>query len=333
MLAGAILASCTAGGSYRGEEGRDLLLKAQPGRLHADGVSSALIEAFDAETHRTVTDVSFQIREGGGTARLDGNLLRAGVNPGRVLIAAEAPGFRKAETSVELAPDYSDTDGDGIPDVLRLTRPLDRRAFVEWFTLLAESVYVLPENRRPPEVSDCAALLRFAFREALRRHTGEWAAGLDLPVVGASSEITRYHYPFTPLGANLFRVRAGSFQPADLSSGAFAQFADAETLMRYNTYPVTRDIRLAEPGDLLFYRQLEQHMPFHAMVYLGQSRFDPGPATYVVYHTGPLDGGPGEIRRPSVDELLQHPSPRWRPNAGNPNFLGVFRWKILREST
>jgi uncharacterized protein YfaT (DUF1175 family) len=51
-----------------------------------------------------------------------------------------------------------------------------------------------------------------------------------------------------------------------------------------------------------------------------------------VYHTGLLGGGPGEIRRPTVEELLRHPSPRWRPNVGNGNFLGVYRWNILRES-
>jgi len=32
-----------------------------------------------------------------------------------------------------------------------------------------------------------------------------------------------------------------------------------------------------------------------------------------------------------VDELLRHPSPRWRPLEGNHNFLGVYRWNILRE--
>jgi len=50
----------------------------------------------------------------------------------------------------------------------------------------------------------------------------------------------------------------------------------------------------------------------------------------VVYHTGPIGDAPGEMRRLAISELLQHPSPRWRPVAGNSNFLGVFRWNILR---
>ena len=71
-------------------------------------------------------------------------------------------------------------------------------------------------------------------------------------------------------------------------------------------------------------------MPFHAMIYLGRGSFEPSPAKWIVYHTGPISGQKGEIRRPSVDELLRHPSPRWRPAVGNGNFLGVYRWNILR---
>jgi uncharacterized protein YfaT (DUF1175 family) len=143
--------------------------------------------------------------------------------------------------------------------------------------------------------------------------------------------VEKFIYPRTALGAGLFRVRPGPFVPANLTDGAFAQFADAQTLQQLNSHRVTRDIRLAQPGDLLFYRQIEQDMPFHAMLYLGRSHFEASRANWIVYHTGPLGGGKGEIRRPTVEELLRHPSPRWRPNVGNGNFLGVFRWNILRE--
>jgi uncharacterized protein YfaT (DUF1175 family) len=70
-------------------------------------------------------------------------------------------------------------------------------------------------------------------------------------------------------------------------------------------------------------------MPFHAMVYLGPSQFEPGPQRYIVYHTGPDGKDPGEIRRPSTAELMRHPKPQWRPVSGNPYFLGVYRWNIL----
>jgi uncharacterized protein YfaT (DUF1175 family) len=34
-----------------------------------------------------------------------------------------------------------------------------------------------------------------------------------------------------------------------------------------------------------------------------------------------------------LEDLLRFPEPEWRPLAENPNFLGVFRWNILRQET
>jgi uncharacterized protein YfaT (DUF1175 family) len=58
------------------------------------------------------------------------------------------------------------------------------------------------------------------------------------------------------LGAALFRVRPGAFEPDDLNNGAFAQFADAKTLVERNAYLIGHGVRQALPGDLLFYRQM-----------------------------------------------------------------------------
>jgi uncharacterized protein YfaT (DUF1175 family) len=69
-----------------------------------------------------------------------------------------------------------------------------------------------------------------------------------------------------------------------------------------------------------------------------------GSQATVVYDTGPdqsphgrrpVRGDPdhgkaGELRRVALSELLDHPQPQWRPLAANPNFLGVYRWNILR---
>ena len=123
---------------------------------------------------------------------------------------------------------------------------------------------------------------------------------------------------------------SGSFEAGDLSDGAFAQFADVETLWRYNTFFVGRDFSRARPGDLLFFRQDGQKMPFHAMIFLGRSQIEPGDEQFVVYHTGPSGKSPGEIRRWSVAELVNYPDARWRPIPSNPGFLGVYRWNILR---
>ena len=91
---------------------------------------------------------------------------------------------------------------------------------------------------------------------------------------------------------------------------------------------------MARPGDLLFFRQLEQSSPYHSMIFVGRSRLDKSAveSDILVYHTGPNGKQPGEMRRTSVSELLEHPSPRWRPSPGNGNFLGVYRWNILREA-
>ncbi len=289
--------------------------------LRADGFSTAHIR-FDApQASIGIVDGTHRIRiesvapARGGTEAL----LRAGVLAGRAVLEARADGFAPARVNVSLQADATDRDGDGMPDVFTLTDEADREAFAQWFTLLAEAQYAA--RTLPPEIDDCAALVRFAYREALREHDAAQAAALRLPLLPPAGGVRKYQYPYTPAGASLFQTAAG-----------FSEFADAETLMRRNTYFVTRDIRRAAPADLLFYRQLDQSMPFHVMVYAGRSRIEPGGPPVVVYHTGPIGKRPGEVRRLTVLELLRHPSPRWRPVPGNTNFLGFFRWNILKES-
>lgn len=223
------------------------------------------------------------------------------------------------------APAWGDRFGDGTPDFLRLTDPADQAAFRRWFTLIAEYQAVRPRAEVPSEIADCASLLRYSYREALKRHDESWFQTSGIEVPAPPGEIREWSYPHTPLGTALFRVRPGGFQPGDLSNGAFAQFADAKTLVERNAYFVGRDVRAALPGDLLFYRQFGQSSPWHSMIV---ARSDS--ATEVVYDTGPDHGQPGELRRVLLSELLDHPEPQWRPLPGNPNFLGVYRWNILR---
>jgi uncharacterized protein YfaT (DUF1175 family) len=226
----------------------------------------------------------------------------------------------------------SDRFGDGTPDFLRLDTAADREAFIQWFTFLAEVQYVR-RDELPPEIVDCAALIRFAYREALRKHDSSWGNALRLPAVppGAAS-VAKYSYPYTPLKAALFRIRPGPFSPSDLADGTFTEFADAKTLMRCNSHRVARSLEHARSADLLFFRQLDQRQPFHAMVVVGQSRLEPSREQWIVYHTGPSGRDKGEVRRPTFSQLLAHPNPQWRPVSGNPNFLGVYRWNILRDT-
>jgi uncharacterized protein YfaT (DUF1175 family) len=221
---------------------------------------------------------------------------------------------------------------DGASGFLHLDSAADREAFREWFTAIAEYQAVRPEQDVPAEVKDCAALLRFAYREALETHSAAWLAQNGLEGLAALPSVKKYAYPRTPVGAVLFRVAPPGPLGDDKSS--FAEFADAKTLWRFNTFLVSRDVRLARPGDLLFYRQLAQNSPYHSMIFIGPSRLsgsaEEGPV--VVYHTGPVETSAGEIRRVTLQQLLEHPSPRWRPVPGNNNFLGVYRWNILRET-
>ncbi|MBE3131976.1 MAG: DUF1175 family protein, partial [Acidobacteria bacterium] len=55
------------------------------------------------------------------------------------------------------------------------------------------------------------------------------------------------------------------------------------------------------------------------------SAFDRSADDWVVYHTGPDDASPGEVRKVRLIDLMRHPSPRWRPVTANPVFVGVFR--------
>ena len=226
---------------------------------------------------------------------------------------------------------------DGTPDFLRLDSPNDQEAFRRWFTLIAEYQSLIPPAQVPKEINDCAALIRFSYRNALHAHDSAWFQETQIRPPQALPSIEKYHYPHTPLGAALFRVRPGAYAAEDAKDGAFREFANVETLKAFNTFFLTRDVRLARPGDLLFYRQLRQDSPFHSMIFIGRSPWpagsvsNPSPSV-IVYHTGPIGKNPGEIRRVALEDLLHHPSPRWRPVEGNSNFLGVFRWNILKEA-
>ena len=200
---------------------------------------------------------------------------------------------------------------------VRLADESDRAAFRAWFVLLADAQF----ERATPDVADCAALIRHAFREALRAHTPEW--------------VRRSALPFAPQFADVQSApKAGSggwplFQISDGPKPQFAEFADAKTLIAFNTRPLGRDTKALRAGDLLYFRQPGQKEPDHLMVFVGRSMFDAEGDDWVVYHTGPTPDGPGEVRKVRLATLQQHPAPRWRPLTSNPQFIGVYRLAVL----
>ena len=200
---------------------------------------------------------------------------------------------------------------------IRLADESDRAAFRAWFVLLADAQFERPTE----DVTDCAALVRHAVREALRAHTPEWARRSGLP--------------FTPQFADVRSAPRGGadgmplFRVSSDSTPKYAEFADAKTLIRLNTHALGRDTRALRPADLLYFRQPGQKEPDHLMVFVGRSPFESEGDDWIVYHTGPLDGGPGEVRKVRLSTLMQHPAPRWRPLTSNPSFVGVFRLSVL----
>jgi len=200
---------------------------------------------------------------------------------------------------------------------VRLADDSDRAAFRAWFVLLADAQF----ERQTPDVTDCAALIRHAFREALRAHTPEWLRVAALPFAPPIADV-RSAPRAGDHGWPLFRVTNGA-EPK------YAEFADARTLIQLNARPLVKDTRALNAGDLLYFRQPSQKDPDHLMVFVGRSQFDADGNDWVVYHTGPTADGPGEVRKARLSTLMQHPAPRWRPVETNSNFVGVFRLAAL----
>ena len=214
---------------------------------------------------------------------------------------------------------------------VRLADDSDRAAFRAWFVFLADAQFYRPTS----DVTDCAALIRHAFREALRAHTPEWRRQAALPLAASFPDVRR-RPEAGPEGWPLFRISATD--PPQVG-----EFADARTIVRYNARRVGRDIGAARPGDLLYFHQPQQASPDHLMIVIGPSQFEPDGHDWIVYHTGPItaaetaglrDGAPGsatpgEVRKVQLAALRRHPAPRWRPDAANPAFVGVFRLTIL----
>jgi hypothetical protein len=343
VAAGAVAVVAISGGVRRGSLPAPHLIL-EPASIVADGYDTATLIIGSPYTSAPAITVlgpphAATIEDLTGNPGKWQARIRAGVQPGPIRLRVAFPNAPPAEAQLESLPFTRDTAQDGTPDFLRLDDERDRQAFRRWFTWLAEAQYFQPPADRPSgiaaeiaaEIKDCAALIRYAYREALHAHDTAWAAAAHAPPAPSFDSVAKYQYPFTPLGAALFRVREGAFQPADLTAGAFAQFADVRTLHRLNTHLVSRVLSSAVPGDLLFFRQQSGAEPYHSMIYLGESQIRNDGRRYVLYHTGPSGSDPGEIRRLTVEELMRFPQPEWRPIAANPSFLGVSRWNILRK--
>ena len=239
--------------------------------------------------------------------------------------AANAPA-RNSETKL------SDSDNDGFPDFAELHTFADRESFRRWFTNIAETQFYQLSDQWKKDQRDCAGLVRFSIREALRRHDRAWFQKMGPAYEPVARDVAAFDLDNNELGEKIFRSESGSFHESDMHDGRFTEFADARTLKNFNTTFIGRDRRQAQPGDLLFfYQPWVQKFPYHVMVFLGTPRVAPnGERDWLVYHTGATANDDGAVKKVEMSVLDQHPDPRWRPIESNRNFLGFYRLKILQ---
>ncbi len=253
--------------------------------------------------------------------------------PTRTAALVETRAAAATETRAPIVAEsrWDDSDSDGIPDAEELHTFGDRENFRQWFTAIAEEQFYEPSREWSEDQRDCAGLVRFAWREALRAHDRAWLLRMGEAYDAIAPDVRAYNLERSPVGEKLFRTAAGSFDKSNLSDGTFSEFADARTLKEFNATFVSRDRAQARPGDLLFFHQpWVQKYPYHVMIFLGRARTDSeGASDWVVYHTGSSPTDAGEVRKVRLAVLDRHPDPRWRPVAANRNFLGFYRLKIL----
>lgn len=345
---------------------KDFDVRITPNNIPADNSSSALLEIriisrFGNELNvRSLPHApTLELVEGAKLVRvipLGDSLsyrLVAGTETGTVVAHVRiygAPG--PIEARLDLTASLADRNRNGYPDAMDLTSANDRTSFRRWFTTIALAQYTHLDDRWHDR--DCAGLLRYCYREALKRHDNDWLASRKWLVTGAIPDVRKYNYPNVPLvgtrvfnagtrdegvtvekrddaehgpmGARPATARPASVRPARSAGGSpldrFSDFAEAARLKDNSLTFLSRDPNDALPGDVLIYlNDTESEWPYHTMVYLGNGM--------TVYHTGPDGSKPGIVKKLSMAQLAQHPNPRWHPVTANPYFLGFYRWRIL----
>ena len=214
----------------------------------------------------------------------------------------------------------ADADADGFPDAAELRTTEDRQNFRRWFTTIALSRYLNPTK----DIVDCADLVRYSYREALKMHDSKWREGFGDLLDKNIPELEAFHYPEVPfLETDIFRLTAGSYYSSDLTEHRFGNFADVPHLRRFNTVEVSRRLGGGvESGDLLFFAPKGREA--HVMIYI-ELKGD----RYLLYHTGPGKKDKGEMRLVRFETLMALDDETWRPDEKNPAFVGFSRFKIL----
>lgn len=141
--------------------------------------------------------------------------------------------------TIPIEKQVADSDHDGYPDATELTSEEDKMNFRRWFTSIAESQFYQIDPAWREKDRDCAGLLRFAYREALRTHDQNWFNHRSYLVDANIPDVKKYRYPSVPLlGVNIFRVKSGEFSENDLHTKdtVFSPFAEATLLKNHSFF-------------------------------------------------------------------------------------------------
>ena len=162
-----------------------------------------------------------------------------------------------------------------------------------------------------------AGLIRFVYKEAIKREIKQKKVNLKLPekikFPGVSNAV-RNIFPF-------FLI-FGKFQ-----RHIILHFADAENLVMFNFDYVSKNINDLMPGDLLVFNKNNSSLePWHLMLYVGKEYNKP----LAIYHNGDK-GKYAKIRIVSINDLSNSPDPQWMPNHNNPFFMGIYKWKSFQK--
>lgn len=224
-----------------------------------------------------------------------------------------------------------DSDRDGYPDIVEFGDGSGAgNSFRDWFCVIAESQYYQPSDIWYDVHKDCAGLIEFAYREALKLHDKAWARNYRFLTDVNRDDGRGYYYPQVPLiGKRIFRVKGGVFDPDQVQKD-FAPGASGSVIRMNCMKLVSRNVKDAKSGDVLFYFHDDNlKMPSHAMIYVKEKDSSDPLDGYLIYHTGPGYTNSGLMKKVLLRDMLRHPDPSWRPSEANTFFLGVYKWKIL----
>lgn len=191
--------------------------------------------------------------------------------------------------------------------------------FRNWFTNIVINTAI--KNKLPENYSDCSGLIKYAYKETLKKHDAKWITKNEYD--GPIFENLRYNYPDIPfLGVKIFRKTSGVFN-LDTIDIDFSEYVTARYLIEFNMDFISRNINDAKSGDILaFFHPEDPEYPYHLMVFIEYNNED-----YLIYHTGPIEGG-GYIKIVKLKDFFKF-DPSWLPIKENKYFLGIYKFKIL----